>query len=210
MTFGEKIRSIRGRERLTQQGLADVLFVSRKTVSSWENGRSYPDIHTLIMISDRYNLTLDVLLREDVNMLEKYDQDRRLSQRDEKLFKISYWLNVPLILLTYATFVLPEIPFHAFLTLSSAVVFFVLVTHLPITERKLRKRVSGLSVLFFVALLLLTGFLAAQTLFPITYPTGVSSPTAYAIGLVVAVALRTVVPTAGVAVALLLNPKKDH
>lgn len=210
MTFGEKIRNIRNRERLTQQGLAEVLFVSRKTVSSWENGRSYPDIHTLIIISDRYNLTLDELLREDVTMIEKYDQDRQFSQRDEKIFKVSYWLNVPLVLLAYATLILPEIPFHAAITLSSAVVFFVLITHLPITWQIFKKRCSGLSILFFMALLILTGFLAIQNLFPIVSPAGVSSPAAYAAGVITAVGLRTVIPTMGVALALLLNPKADH
>jgi len=48
---------------LTQQNVADHLNVTRQTVSSWEVGKSFPDISTLIKISDFYQLSLDYMLK---------------------------------------------------------------------------------------------------------------------------------------------------
>ena len=49
-TLGQRIRAQRIRMGMTQEELADKLYVSRQTISSWENDKSYPDIHSLLMI----------------------------------------------------------------------------------------------------------------------------------------------------------------
>ena len=50
--------------------MAAQLDVSRQTISSWETGNSYPDIDRLIQLSDVYQISLDVLLKEDSGMKE--------------------------------------------------------------------------------------------------------------------------------------------
>ena len=60
---------------LTQQHVADHLNVTRQTVSSWEVGKSFPDISTLIKISDFYQLSLDYMLKGDVNLMKKIKKD---------------------------------------------------------------------------------------------------------------------------------------
>ena len=60
---------------LTQQNVADHLNVTRQTVSSWEVGKSFPDISTLIKISDFYQLSLDYMLKGDVNLMKKIKKD---------------------------------------------------------------------------------------------------------------------------------------
>ena len=60
---------------LTQQNVADHLNVTRQTVSSWEVGKSFPDIPTLIKISDFYQLSLDYMLKGDVNLMKKIKKD---------------------------------------------------------------------------------------------------------------------------------------
>ena len=50
--IGEKIKKQRILNNISQQELADLLFVSNKTISSWENGRTVPDINTLFKISN--------------------------------------------------------------------------------------------------------------------------------------------------------------
>lgn len=52
MKFQDKIKILRFQAKMTQENMAKTLLVSRKTVSSWENGRNYPDIKTLVKISD--------------------------------------------------------------------------------------------------------------------------------------------------------------
>lgn len=62
--FGEKIREKRKSLKLTQTEVSREINVSRQTISSWENGKSYPDILTLIALSNFYSLSLDYLMKE--------------------------------------------------------------------------------------------------------------------------------------------------
>ncbi|KRM43278.1 helix-turn-helix transcriptional regulator [Lentilactobacillus parafarraginis] len=100
MTFGDKIREARESHHLTQAEVATQLHVSRKTVSSWETGRSYPDIGMLVKLSDTYKLSLDQLLRRDPNMINHYENQNTLSKRSELISHISYYLNIVLLFIT--------------------------------------------------------------------------------------------------------------
>lgn len=70
MRFGDRLKQERVKRELTQKEVAGHLNVSRQTISSWETENSYPDIDSLIAISDYYQISLDVLLKEDVGMKE--------------------------------------------------------------------------------------------------------------------------------------------
>ncbi|GAA3616620.1 helix-turn-helix domain-containing protein [Secundilactobacillus similis] len=70
MKFGERLKRERVAQQLTQREMAAQLNVSRQTISSWETGNSYPDIDRLIQLSDVYQISLDVLLKEDSGMKE--------------------------------------------------------------------------------------------------------------------------------------------
>jgi len=70
MTIGQKLRAARANAGLTQEQAADQLHVTRQTISSWENDRSYPDIAATLTLSTLYGLTLDELLKEDTKMLQ--------------------------------------------------------------------------------------------------------------------------------------------
>ncbi|MCT4488770.1 helix-turn-helix transcriptional regulator [Levilactobacillus parabrevis] len=71
MSFPNKLKQCRTQRQMTQQNIADILNVSRKTVSGWENGRSYPDVNLLISISDIFYISVDDLIRDD-RMLSYY------------------------------------------------------------------------------------------------------------------------------------------
>lgn len=68
MNIGEKIKNARIAASLTQEHAADALGVSRQTISNWENSKTYPDIVSVIKISDLYNISLDDLLKEKKNI----------------------------------------------------------------------------------------------------------------------------------------------
>ncbi|MCI3028266.1 helix-turn-helix domain-containing protein [Desemzia sp. C1] len=68
MKIGDKIKEERLRKEWTQEQLAQLLNVSRSTVSSWEVARNYPDLETIVAISDLFGISLDRLLREDKQM----------------------------------------------------------------------------------------------------------------------------------------------
>ena len=59
MDFGEKIKELREAKGMTQQNLADLLFVTRQTVSRWEGGSRYPDLVTAKNLADILETTID-------------------------------------------------------------------------------------------------------------------------------------------------------
>lgn len=70
MKFGDHLKEERQKKYLTQQEVASEFNVSRQTVSSWETEHSYPDIESLLHLSDYYQVSLDTLLKEDTGMIE--------------------------------------------------------------------------------------------------------------------------------------------
>ena len=71
MIFGEKLKTERNKKDWSQEELAEKLFVSRQSVSKWENGQNYPGIEIIIKISDLFELTIDELLRSDEELTKK-------------------------------------------------------------------------------------------------------------------------------------------
>ena len=65
MEFNEKLQELRKQKGLTQEELAEALFVSRTAVSKWESGRGYPNIDSLKAISKFFGVTIDELLSGD-------------------------------------------------------------------------------------------------------------------------------------------------
>lgn len=70
MEISKYLRDARIKKNITQEDLAESLGVSRQTISSWENGKSYPDIISVIKISDLYQISLDKLLKEDKELID--------------------------------------------------------------------------------------------------------------------------------------------
>lgn len=68
MAFGEKLRSARKRAGLTQEQLAEKLYVSRQAVAKWEADRGMPDIENLKRLSQRLNVSVDFLLDGEKDM----------------------------------------------------------------------------------------------------------------------------------------------
>ena len=62
MEFNEKLQQLRKQKELTQEDLAEQLFVSRTAISKWESGRGYPSIESLKAISKFFHVSIDDLL----------------------------------------------------------------------------------------------------------------------------------------------------
>lgn len=76
MEFHEKLQELRKSRSLTQEELAEALFVSRTAVSKWESGRGYPSIASLEEISRFFGLTIDELIRSD-EILSVAEKEKR-------------------------------------------------------------------------------------------------------------------------------------
>lgn len=67
MEIGEKIQLLRKEKQMTQNMVAEVLHVSTQAVSNWERGKGYPDIQNILQLSDLFDVSLDELIKEDVD-----------------------------------------------------------------------------------------------------------------------------------------------
>lgn len=74
MEIGSKLRDARKKSGMTQEQAAELLGVSRQTMSNWENNKSFPDIISVIKMSDIYSVSLDHLLKEDKTMNQTYQE----------------------------------------------------------------------------------------------------------------------------------------
>ena len=70
MELGKKIKYYRNEKSLTQDNLAERIFVSRQTISNWENDKSYPDINSIILLSEVLEVSVDNLIKGDVEQMK--------------------------------------------------------------------------------------------------------------------------------------------
>lgn len=103
MNISEEIKNQRLKNNLTQEQLSKILNVSRSTVSSWEVGRNYPDLETIVAISDLFDISLDKLLRGDKKMIEQITDDTKLRKVQTKRIKL---LSVGLIFIIIVLIIL--------------------------------------------------------------------------------------------------------
>ncbi len=75
MAFAENLYYLRKKNRITQEDLADSLDVSRQSVSKWETGEAYPETEKLIALCDKFNVSLDDLLRGDLTRQTEIEKD---------------------------------------------------------------------------------------------------------------------------------------
>lgn len=118
MNIGEKLKTARQQSHLTQEAVADLILVSRQTISNWENEKSYPDIVNLIKLSDLYQISLDTLLKDDGKMIEHLDKTTNAVKSNQKLqtFLLSY-LAMITCLLFLSLFFLKSYYFLLFLSI---------------------------------------------------------------------------------------------
>ncbi|MDV7719999.1 helix-turn-helix domain-containing protein [Pediococcus ethanolidurans] len=103
MDISEKLKQCRKEKSLTQAQVAEKLHVSRKTISGWENGRSYPDVNSFVQLSNLYRISLDSLLRDD-RVLNYYKKQNKKNIQIHKIAKISYIFNFFLWVISYVEF----------------------------------------------------------------------------------------------------------
>ncbi len=84
MEIGKQIQNIRKENGLSQEQFGQKFHVTRQTVSNWKNEKSYPDLQTLIDISDNYHISMDKLLKETPKMIEGFDRAAIEAKRESE------------------------------------------------------------------------------------------------------------------------------
>ena len=90
MELGQQLKAHRKKLGISQDELAEKIFVSRQSISNWENNKTYPDIHTLLLLAETFGVSLDELIKGDVEeMKEEINaQERAGFNRDTVCFAI--------------------------------------------------------------------------------------------------------------------------
>ena len=102
MEFHEKLQELRRRKGITQEELAESLYVSRTAISKWESGRGYPNIDSLKAISRFFGITVDELLSgEELLTLAAEDHKQKVSRVRDLVFG---GLDVSLAMLFFLPF----------------------------------------------------------------------------------------------------------
>lgn len=70
MELGKQIKTHRQEEHLSQEELANRVYVSRQTISNWENDKSYPDVNSLVLLSEIFQISLDNLIKGDIEVMK--------------------------------------------------------------------------------------------------------------------------------------------
>ncbi|MCQ2469745.1 MAG: helix-turn-helix domain-containing protein [Ruminococcus sp.] len=98
MEVGSQIKKYRTAQNWSQETLAEKAYVSRQTVSNWENEKSYPDIHSLVLLSTIFNISLDELIKGDVEVMKK-----EIKKEDISTLKKMNWVLTAMMLVTVAS-----------------------------------------------------------------------------------------------------------
>lgn len=104
MQVGKQIQHYRKKKNLSQDDLAEIIFVSRQSISNWERGATYPDIQNLLLLSKVFEVSLDKLVKGDLETMKQiiHDQEFIRYQKDGIIFSILLFgfpiISIPLVL----------------------------------------------------------------------------------------------------------------
>lgn len=102
MKIGEKIKSLRQSNGLTQKELSEKLNVSSQAISNWEREKGYPDIANIIQLSDLFNISLDTLIKEDLDFKEILLEDK--ADRHVDIFMSTLVFLIALFILLFSIY----------------------------------------------------------------------------------------------------------
>ncbi len=130
MQIGKQLKDARKQSDLTQEDVAEKLNVSRQTISNWENEKSYPDIISIIELSDLYSISLDNLLKGDKEMIEHLEESTDIVKSNKKLIRLITLNVVMVIVLLILAGLMPQKMYFQM----SVFCFMIITTSLLIAE----------------------------------------------------------------------------
>ena len=92
MSLGKNIQYLRKQKKITQEQLAEIMSVSRQTISRWEADEIVPELSKLVALSDTFSCKLDTLIREDMTAMEEIYSE--ISIKKVKAFKMARYVMI--------------------------------------------------------------------------------------------------------------------
>lgn len=107
MNIGEKITNLRKEKNITQEDLAEVINVTRQTISKWELNETSPDIKQALLIANYFNISLDELVGNNTNtLLNKVSNTEHLAGITIKMLKIIGIIFLTLLIIDVIAFII--------------------------------------------------------------------------------------------------------
>lgn len=90
MEISRQIKKYRLKLKLSQEDLAEKIFVTRQTISNWENDKNYPDINSLVLLSNLFGTSLDILVKGDLEQMKEQinKEDIAILKHDSTIFAL--------------------------------------------------------------------------------------------------------------------------
>lgn len=133
MELANQIKKYRTIMNLSQEELAEKIYVTRQTISNWENNKSYPDIHSLLLLSSIFNISLDQLVKGDVKIMQE-----EINKEERRKFNQYGVILTPLLILVTVSPV-PLVVFLGYYGLIAFGILFVVAMYFAIKIEKYKK-----------------------------------------------------------------------
>lgn len=133
MNINQQIKAYRLKQNISQEELAEKIFVTRQTVSNWETGKNYPDIHSLLLMSNLFGVSLDQLVKGDLNAMKD-----SIKKEDIKVY--TFWSNLYSML--FISFIISFAPLLYFLDwygVTISAILFIILIYVAFKVEKIKK-----------------------------------------------------------------------
>lgn len=133
MELGNQIKKYRSELQISQEQLADRIYVSRQTISNWENEKSYPDVNSLILLSEVFQTSIDKLIKGDIEIMKE-----KINEQEIK--KLNYYSNI--FGVHFAIMILSAVPLFFWLEQLAFIPFgilFVITMYWALKVEKVKK-----------------------------------------------------------------------
>ena len=134
MELGSQVKKYRTELGLSQEELAEKIFVSRQSISNWENDKTYPDIKSLLLLSETFSVSLDTLIKGDIEKMKKEIdvQEKAEFMKNSRIYSI---LFAGLILLP-----VPLTHFFGWWGLAAYIIYFAVTLFYAFKVEQYKKR----------------------------------------------------------------------
>ena len=133
MNIGNQIKKYREQLKISQEELADKIFVTRQTISNWENNKNYPDIKSLALLSYNLNVSLDDLIKGDVEKMKEIIDEKEIK-------KLNFYSKI--LTICFAVLILLAVPLFIWLERYAFIpmgIVFIITMFCALKVEKLKK-----------------------------------------------------------------------
>lgn len=130
MQIGNQIKKYRESLKLSQEDLADKIFVTRQTISNWETNKNYPDIKSISLLCNLFDVSLDQFIEGDIEEMKKIISEKEMS--DYNCISILFIIEMIIVLVS-------AYPLLKFLKIAGFIIWVIMLIIALITSLKIEK-----------------------------------------------------------------------